>query len=250
MAASMQIWPAIDIRAGKCVRLQQGDYERETVFGDDPVAMAGRWVAEGATALHLVDLDGARDGQLVNGPVIAAIVGAVEVPCQLGGGIRDESSIAALLDLGLKQLVLGTQAIRAPDWFRQMARRYPQRLVLGVDARDGKVATDGWLQTSAQSAVELATGLSNEPIAGIVYTDIRQDGMLTGPNFQAMAEMKSAVRCCVIASGGVATADDVRQLAELGLDGCIIGRALYEGRVQLSDALEAARVDPSGNVAR
>lgn len=247
MAAFMQIWPAIDIRAGKCVRLQQGDYDRETVFGDDPVAMAIRWVSEGATSLHLVDLDGARDGKLFNGPVVAAIVKAVNVPCQLGGGIRDEASIEALLQLGLKQLVLGTQAIRAPDWFRQMARRYPQRLVLGVDARDGRVATDGWLQTSTQSAVDLAARMTDEPIAGIVYTDISQDGMLTGPNFPAMAEMKSAVRCPVIASGGVAAVEDVRRLAELGMDGCIIGRALYEGRVRLSDALHAARLTPSGN---
>ena len=245
MAAFMQIWPAIDIRGGKCVRLQQGDYQRETVFSDDPVAVARQWVAQGASCLHLVDLDGARDGQLLNGFVISAIVSAVDVPCQMGGGIREETSIRALLGIGLARLVLGTQAIRAPDWFREMVRRYPERLVLGVDARHGCVATDGWMQTSPRLATELACDFADEPIAGVVYTDISQDGMLAGPNFTAMAQMKSAVGCPVIASGGVACTEDVRRLAELGLDGCIIGRALYEGRVSLPEALAAAQVGPS-----
>ena len=241
MVACMQIWPAIDVRAGKCVRLKQGDYQRETIFSDDPAAVARQWVAQGATCLHLVDLDGARDGQVLNGPVIASIVAAVNVPCQIGGGIREEASIRALLELGLSRLVLGTQAIRQPDWFRQMVRRYPGRLVLGIDARQGRVATDGWLQTSSLTATEVAGWFAEEPIAGVVYTDISQDGMLSGPNFAAMTEMKAAVSCPVIASGGVACTEDVRRLAALGLDGCIIGRALYEGRVRLADALDAAQ---------
>lgn len=236
----MQIWPAIDIRDGRCVRLQQGDYDRETVFDDNPAEVAQQWVQQGAECLHLVDLDGARDGQIVNRTVIAEIVSSVKVPCQLGGGIRDESSIMKLLDLGVRRLVLGTKAIEDGNWFRQMAHRYPDQLVLGIDARNGNVATDGWLKTSQTSATELAKMFQPEPILAIVYTDIQCDGMLKGPNVDAMAEMKSAVSCPVIASGGVATREDVRRLAEAGMDGCIIGRALYEGRVSLQDALEAA----------
>jgi phosphoribosylformimino-5-aminoimidazole carboxamide ribotide isomerase len=244
----MQIWPAIDIRGGRCVRLQQGDYDRETVFDDNPVDVAQQWVHQGAECLHLVDLDGARDGQIVNRTVIAEVVSSVDVPCQLGGGIRDEASIKTLLDLGVRRLVLGTKAIEDADWFRRMAQNYPDQLVLGIDARNGSVATDGWLKTSETSAIELAKLFESEPIVAIVYTDIARDGMLKGPNFDAMAGMKSAVNCPVIASGGVATRDDVRQLAEVGMDGCIIGRALYEGRVSLRDALAAA--DPDGNEVR
>jgi phosphoribosylformimino-5-aminoimidazole carboxamide ribotide isomerase len=240
LSLGMQIWPAIDIRDGRCVRLQQGDYDRETVFDDNPVNVARQWVQQGAECLHLVDLDGARDGQIVNRRVIAEIVSNVDLPCQLGGGIRDEASIKTLLELGVRRLVLGTKAIEDADWFRQMAESYPDQLVLGIDARDGSVATDGWLKTSGTSATELAKAFEPEPIIGIVYTDIQRDGMLKGPNFDAMAEMKSAVGCPVIASGGVATKDDVRRLADVGMDGCIIGRALYEGRVSLKDALEAA----------
>ncbi len=239
----MQIWPAIDIRGGRCVRLQQGDYDRETVFDDNPVNVARQWLEQGAECLHLVDLDGARDGQIVNQTVIAAIVSNVDVPCQLGGGIRDEFSIKTLLGLGVRRLVLGTKAIEDAEWFRQMAQSYPDQLVLGIDARNGSVATDGWLKTSSTSATELARAFEADPIAGIVYTDIQRDGMLKGPNLGAMAEMKSAVSCPVIASGGVATRDDVRKLAEVGMDGCIIGRALYEGRVSLQDALQAANRD-------
>lgn len=237
----MQIWPAIDIRDGKCVRLQQGDYGRETVFGDHPVAMARRWVEAGAECLHLVDLDGARDGRVVNAEVLAAIVQAVSVPCEIGGGIRDQQTIDSLIRLGLQRLVVGTRAIEDPDWFRQMARQFPGRLVLGIDARDGRVATDGWLKTSQIEATELAAELANEPIAAIVYTDISKDGMLAGPNLAAMASMKQAVTCEVIASGGVTELDDVRQLAAVGMDGCIIGRALYEGRMTLPDAIAVSR---------
>ncbi len=237
----MQIWPAIDIRGGNCVRLRQGDYDRETVFGADPAEMALRWVHQGAECLHLVDLDGARDGQWVNCDAIRRIVSTVEVPCQLGGGIRDEATIQQLLELGVTRLVIGTQAAKEPRWLRDMAARYPGALVLGIDARDAMVATDGWLETSHLSAIELAQQFSDLPLAAIVYTDIQRDGMMQGPNMAAMARMKQAVTLPVIASGGVATVDDVRQLAEAGLDGVIIGRALYEGAVALSAVLEVAR---------
>jgi phosphoribosylformimino-5-aminoimidazole carboxamide ribotide isomerase len=236
----MEIWPAIDIRGGQCVRLQQGDYQRETVFGADPVAMAKRWVDAGADRLHLVDLDGARDGQVINRVAIQQLLETVHVPCELGGGIRDEATIAAWLEIGIERLVVGTRAIEDASWFREMLRRYPHRLVLGIDARDGRVATDGWLKTSEVSATELAKAFRDEPLAAIVYTDISKDGMMAGPNLEAMAEMKAAADCPVIASGGVTVVEDVAQLARLGIDGCIIGRALYEGRMTLADALAAA----------
>ena len=234
----MRIWPAIDLRGGKCVRLQQGDYNRETVFGDDPAAVAERWVSEGANCLHLVDLDGARDGELVNGQVIAAIVSTVDVTFQLGGGIRDETCITRLLDLGLDRLVIGTQALKQPDWFREMANKYPGNLVLGVDARNGMVATDGWLETSETSAIELAKQFETEPLAGVVYTDIAKDGMMAGPNVEAMREMQQSVHLPVVASGGVTTTDDALQLRAIPMDGAIIGRALYEGTIQLTDVLQ------------
>ncbi len=236
----MQIWPAIDLRGGKCVRLRQGDYGQETVYGDQPAAMAARWVAEGAEYLHLVDLDGAREGRPCNRPAVAAIVQAVEIPCELGGGIRDEQTVADLLDLGLERMVIGTQAVKRPDWFRQLSNQFPGRLVAGIDARDGRVATDGWLETSSMSATDLAVQLAELPIAAIVYTDISKDGMMAGPNLAAMAEMASAVSAPIIASGGVTTADDVSRLAQAGVAGCIIGRALYEGSLTLADALAAA----------
>jgi phosphoribosylformimino-5-aminoimidazole carboxamide ribotide isomerase len=236
----MQIWPAIDLRGGQCVRLQQGDYGRETVFGDDPTAMARRWEAEGGRFLHLVDLDGARDGKLVNLEIVRAIVRAVGVPCELGGGVRDEASIRTLLEAGLSRVVIGTKALREPDWFRQMCRQFPNRVALGIDARNGQVATDGWLETSDVSAVAMARQFDDEPVAALIYTDIATDGMLQGPNLGAMREMAGAVQLPVIASGGVSSADDVRRLAETGVAGCIIGRALYENRLTIADALAAA----------
>lgn len=236
----MQIWPAIDLRGGKCVRLKQGDYSRETIFGDDPAAVARSFHQAGARYLHLVDLDGARSGSVENWPAIQAIVAAAPLTCELGGGIRDEATIGKLLDLGLTRLVIGTLAIRQPDWFRQMCRKFPGRLVLGLDARDGRVATDGWLETSSIEAASLARSFADEPLAAIVYTDIARDGMLEGPNFQALDAMRRAVDLPVIASGGVTTADDVARLAALPMAGCIIGRALYEGTLSLEDALARA----------
>lgn len=237
----MEIWPAIDLCGGKCVRLQQGDFTRQTVFGDDPAVMAQHWVSLGADRLHLVDLDGARAGGVVNWESLKAILRAVGVPCQLGGGIRSEQTIREALELGLARLVVGTQAIHQPEWFRQMCRRFPGRLVVGIDARDGRVATHGWTQTTPVDALELAKQFDREPIAAIVYTDIATDGMLAGPNLPAMTAMQNAVQCPVIASGGVSTVEDVARLARAGLAGCIIGRALYEGTLALPDAIRAAQ---------
>lgn len=236
----MQIWPAIDLRGGRCVRLQQGDYQRETVYGDDPAAMARHWVAEGGQCLHLVDLDGARDGRLINLPAVEAIMAAAGVPCELGGGIRDESAIRQMLEAGLSRVVIGTKAFRDPDWFARMCRQFPGRLALGIDARDGRVATDGWLATSDTSAVDLARRFERQPLAALIYTDIATDGMLAGPNLEAVARMQQAVALPVIASGGVTTAGDVAALAGIGLSGCIIGRALYERKLTLAEALAAA----------
>ena len=236
----MRIWPAIDLRGGNCVRLKQGDYERETVFSGNPAAMAVRWVELGGKCLHLVDLDGARDGRVVNIEAVRSIVEAVDVPCELGGGIRTEETIRRLLDIGVGRLVIGTLAIKKPDWFRRMCVAFPGKLVLGIDARGGRVATDGWLETSDISTVELAQKFSAEPLCAINYTDIDTDGMMTGPNVSAMVEMKKAVDIPVVASGGVTTAEDVARLAAAGMDGCIIGRALYEGSLTLPQALAAA----------
>lgn len=236
----MQIWPAIDLRGGKCVRLRQGDYAQETVFNDDPVAVALSFQAAGARHLHIVDLDGAREGSPVNLPAVQDILAAVDMECELGGGVRDEQAIAELLGFGLGRLVVGTSAIKQPDWFRGTCQQFPNKLVLGIDARNGLVATDGWLETSSVSAVELALQFTNEPIAAIVYTDIATDGMMAGPNVAAMREMQDAVSVPVVASGGVTTLADVRALAEAGLAATIIGRALYEGAFNLSDAIAIA----------
>ena len=186
----MQIWPAIDLRGGKCVRLQQGDYDRETVFGEDPAAMARHWASEGGEYLHLVDLDGARSGKVENWASIEAILAAVKMRCELGGGVRDEATIARLLDAGLERVVIGTLALKQPDWFRQMCRKFPGRLALGIDARGGAWRPTAGSRPARSRPSELARQLAAEPIAAIIYTDIDTDGMLSGPNFAALAEMQ------------------------------------------------------------
>lgn len=239
----MLILPAIDLRGGRCVRLRQGDYAQETVFGDDPAGMAQRWVDAGARFLHLVDLDGAREGRPVNGDSVRAIVTAAGVPCQLGGGLRSEADIDTALSWGVARVVLGTRALQEPGWLEAVSRRYPGKIVLGLDARDGKVATHGWLQVSERPALELAQQCAGWPLAALVYTDISRDGMMAGPNLDALAEMAARVPLPVIAAGGVTTLDDVVALARRGLAGCIIGRALYEGQIDLRQAIERVKDD-------
>ena len=228
--------PAIDLRGGYCVRLRQGDYDQETVFGEDPGAMARHWVDQGARHLHLVDLDGARDGRPTNLPSVRSIVQSVTIPCELGGGIRNEETIRELLDVGLSRLVIGTLAIRQPDWFREMCHKFPGRLVLGIDARDGLGGHRRLEANSRVEAVAVARQFDAEPLAAIVYTDIATDGMMAGPNLAAMAQMRSAVNQPVVASGGVSCVEDVARLAAVPMAGCIIGRALYEGALTLPEA--------------
>jgi len=234
------IFPAIDLRGGQCVRLRQGDYSQETVFDADPVAAALRWVEQGAQYLHIVDLDGAREGRPVNSDAVEAIASASGIPCQLGGGLRSEEHIDEALARGVTRVVLGTRALQNPEWFQGICQRFPDKVVAGIDAKHGKVATDGWLKVADCSALDLARQCAEWPIAALVYTDISRDGMLEGPNVEAMAEMASAVDVPVIASGGVTTTDDVRRLARRNLAGCIIGRALYEGQIRLPEAIAAA----------
>ncbi len=235
----MLIFPAIDLRGGQCVRLRQGDYSQETVFGSDPAAMARRWVEQGATWLHLVDLDGAREGRPINGDSVRRIVAAAGVPCQLGGGLRTEDHITEVLSWGVERVILGTRALCEPAWLERISRRFPQQIVLGIDARDGQVASDGWQHTSSVAALDLARQCSSWPLAALIYTDIHRDGMLAGPNCAALAEMVRAVPLPVIASGGVTTLEDILRLRDLRLAGCIIGRALYEGRLDLSSIITA-----------
>lgn len=245
----MEILPAIDLRGGKCVRLRQGDYNRETVFGDDPVAMARRWEQAGGQRLHLVDLDGAKAGRPVNVDVIRAIVNSVGIPCQLGGGIRTEEAVCEMLDgLGLDRVIIGTQALKRPAWFRGIVEKFPERICLGLDARDSMVATEGWLDVSRTSALELAKQYVGLPLAAVIYTNIANDGMMQGIDEATLADFTALCRMGlkVIASGGVTTLDDIDRLLEISrrepnLTGVITGRALYEGTVDLAEAVRRTR---------
>ncbi len=236
----MLILPAIDLRGGQCVRLRQGDYAQETVFGADPTAMALRFARQGAPWLHVVDLDGARDGYPVNAAAVRSILRAVAVPVQFGGGLRSAEHVAEVFGWGVARVVLGTRALKDPDGFRQLCERFPGKVALGLDARHGRVAAEGWAEVSEVSALDLATQCAAWPLAAIVYTDINRDGMMAGPNLEAVGQLRAAVDVPVIASGGVTTLDDVRRLAALKVAGCIVGRALYEGRLDLPGMLAAA----------
>lgn len=240
----MQVIPAIDLRGGRCVRLRQGDFAQETVFGDDPAAMAALWESQGAARVHLVDLDGAKSGRPVNVEAVRAITGAVKIPCQLGGGLRDRDAIAAWLDQGLDWVVIGTQALRDPEWFETMAREFPNRLVLGLDARSGRVAAEGWLKVSEVRALDLARRFDGLPLAAVIYTDIARDGMLEGPDLDGTRELAETLKTPVIASGGVGSLDDLKRLSTLPILGAIVGRALYDGRFTLAEAVQAGCANP------
>ena len=245
----MELLPAIDLRGGQCVRLRQGDYNQETVFSPDPAAMALRWEEQGGERLHLVDLDGAKAGRPVNLDSIRSILAAVKIPCELGGGIRDEAAIRLMLeDVGIDRVIVGTQALKQPEWFREMAERYPDRLALGLDARNSMVATEGWLEVSQTRAIDLAKKFVGVPLAAVIYTNIANDGMMQGVDAATIEDMigLAELGLPVIASGGVTTNEDVRRLAETHrehpkLIGAIIGRALYEETILLPEALQTVR---------
>ena len=241
----MEIWPAIDLLGGKCVRLQQGDYNRNTVFSDSPGDVAARWFAAGSQFLHCVDLDGAKSGSIVNEQAIISIIASAgNRKVQLGGGVRNEETIDRLLKMGLSRLVVGTAALKDPAWFATMCGKYPGHLVLGLDALNGMVATEGWLENSKTSASELVNRVAQFTNAceAVVYTDISKDGMMAGPNFQSLAEIQAASPFPVICSGGVTTMQDLRDLLKQHTAGAIIGRSLYEGQIQLEEALRLTAV--------
>ena len=239
----MEAIPAVDLKGGRCVRLRQGRMEDETVFSDDPLAMAQRWQEQGATRLHVVDLDGAVEGRPANAPVIARICEALDIPVQLGGGVRDLAGVAAAFELGVDRVILGTLAARQPETALEAARRWPGQVAMGIDARDGKVAVAGWTESSGQDFLEVARLFDQPQVAALIFTDIARDGMHSGPNLDSTRRLCQAVSRPVIAAGGVHDLDDVRRLKEmepLGLAGFITGRALYEGTLDLAAALALA----------
>ena len=237
----MLILPAIDIRNGKCVRLQQGDYRQETIYADSPVEMAKHWEQQGAQFLHIVDLDGAKEGKPANFAAVCNIAKNITIPIEIGGGIRNQETIQQYLDAGVNRIIIGTQALKEADWFQQMCRKFPDKLVLGIDGRNGLVATEGWLETSQTLATELAKKYTDLPLAAMVYTDIAKDGMLEGPNIGEMEAMRLTVPFPLIVSGGIASLDDIRRLASCDFYACIIGKALYENKFRLEDALAASK---------
>lgn len=232
----MIIYPAIDIRGGKCVRLTQGRYEDMTVFSDDPEAMALQFQKDGAQYIHVVDLDGAR-GESSNRELISRMAGRVSVPIQTGGGIRTMKDIELVLESGIARVILGTSAVQNPELVAQAALRYGNRIAVGIDARDGRVAIEGWEKTSDLKAVEFAKVMETIGVKTIIYTDIATDGMLSGPNLAAMAEMAEHVKLEVIASGGVSSIEDLLNLKKTGVQGAIVGKALYTGALNLKDAI-------------
>lgn len=244
----MIVIPAIDLRGGRCVRLVQGDYARETIFNDDPVAVARQWQAAGASRLHVVDLDGARDGVPQQRETIAAMVQALDIPVQVGGGIRGRSHAEDLFDAGVERIILGTAAVTNPQLVADIMEVHgPERVIVGVDARDGRVATQGWLETSSVRAMDLMRMMRDRGVQRVVYTDIERDGMLTSPNFDTMTEA-AELGIALIASGGVSCRADLERLATIpGVEATIVGRALYTGDVVLADGEWTIAPEPVAN---
>ncbi|HEC16452.1 MAG TPA: 1-(5-phosphoribosyl)-5-[(5-phosphoribosylamino)methylideneamino]imidazole-4-carboxamide isomerase [Sedimenticola sp.] len=240
----MLLIPAIDLKDGQCVRLRQGRMEDDTVFSDDPVEMAGRWVDAGARRLHLVDLNGAFAGEPVNGEVIAAIAARYPgLPLQVGGGIRDEATIEAYLDAGVDYVIIGTQAVKEPAFVARACAAFPGQIIVGLDARDGLVAIDGWATVTDHLVMDLARRFEQDGISAIVYTDIGRDGMLSGPNVEATRALALTVDTPIIASGGITDIDDIRALCEVasaGVMGAITGRAIYEGTLDFAQGQRLA----------
>lgn len=244
----MIVIPAIDIKDGRCVRLRQGRMSEETVFSDVPEEMAVRWFECGAERLHLVDLDGAVQGRPVNKEIIRRIVRSIPIPVQLGGGVRDMSILEAYLDLGLNYLILGTVAHKDPGFVMEACRRFPGQIILGIDAREGRVAVEGWREELSLSPVELAIRFEGSGVSAIIYTDIQRDGMRTGPNVEGTRALARSIRIPVIASGGISGISDVSDILTLsgdGVIGMITGRALYDGSLDLAEAIRVSK-DGSG----
>ncbi len=238
----MLIIPAIDLKEGRCVRLRQGRAEDLTVYSDDPVQTARRWVSEGAELIHIVDLDGAFSGNQKNLESIRAIRRAVDVVLEVGGGIRTMDDIERLLSLGIDRIILGTIAIKDPELLKEAAESYPERLLVGIDAKDGKVAIKGWTEVTELQALEFARSIESLPLGGIIYTDIKRDGMLTGPNIETTRQMVEHLRLPVIASGGISSIDDIKALKSIpNLYGAITGKALYSGALSLKEAIAIAK---------
>jgi phosphoribosylformimino-5-aminoimidazole carboxamide ribotide isomerase len=237
----MEVIPAIDLKGGKCVRLYQGDYRQETVFSDDPLGMALHWSSSGASRLHLVDLDGAAKGEPRHWLVIAEIAKAINIPVQVGGGIRRMETIERLLGSGVDRVILGTAAIEDPELIKEACHRFGEAIVVGVDARDGYVATHGWKRKTRFTAIELIQGMTSLGAKRFIYTDISRDGTLSQPNFEVIAELISTTKLPIIASGGIASISHLVRLKQLGAEGAIIGRALYTGDIRLEEALAALR---------
>ena len=237
----MLVIPAIDLKGGMCVRLLQGRKEDETVYSTDPVSVALRWESSGARLIHIVDLDGAFTGEQKNSESIKAIREAVKIDLELGGGIRDSARIEQLLSLGINKIILGTVAVEKPELLKEACLRHPGRILAGIDAKDGKAAVKGWTELTLHDAVELARKMESYGAAGIIYTDIARDGMLTGPNIDATRDVVNAVKIPVTASGGISSIEDIRNLSRIeGLWGAITGKALYAGSLDLKEAIRVA----------
>jgi phosphoribosylformimino-5-aminoimidazole carboxamide ribotide isomerase len=236
----VELIPAIDLKEGKCVRLRQGRMEDETIFADNPLEMAERWVKEGATRLHLIDLDGAFAGSPKNHKVISEICKAYpDLPVEVGGGIRDEETVQAYLDDGVRYTIIGTKAVSEPHFVNDLCLKFPGHIIVGLDAKDGKVAIDGWSKLSRHDVIDMAQHFEHDGVAAIIYTDISKDGMMQGVNVEATVKLANSVRIPVIASGGVTNLDDISRLCAVkdeGIVGVIIGRALYEGTIDLAEA--------------
>jgi phosphoribosylformimino-5-aminoimidazole carboxamide ribotide isomerase len=236
----MILFPAIDLKDGQCVRLLRGEMDAATVFSDDPAAQARDFEAQGFEYLHMVDLNGAFEGRPVNGDAVEAILSAISIPAQLGGGIRDLATIEAWLTKGIARVILGTVAVREPDLVREACEKFPGRIAVGIDARGSMVAIEGWAETSELTAIELANRFEDAGVSAIIYTDIERDGVLEGLNLEATAELARAVSIPVIASGGLASIEDIKKLVQpeyAMLEGAISGRALYDGRIDTREAL-------------
>ncbi|MFQ5965020.1 MAG: 1-(5-phosphoribosyl)-5-[(5-phosphoribosylamino)methylideneamino]imidazole-4-carboxamide isomerase [Candidatus Scalinduaceae bacterium] len=237
----MLVIPAIDLKGGKCVRLSMGKKEHETVFSEDPVRVAEDWKEQGAERIHIVDLDGAFEGEPVNTHIIRRIKNKVDICLQVGGGIRQKQVVKELLDIGIDRLVIGTRALESPEWLFELCSEFPDKIAVGIDAENGKVAVEGWASVSDRTAIDFAREIEKANPVAVIFTDIEKDGMLQGPNFASIMKMAENVSVPIIASGGISSIEDVKKLSLFHLEGMIIGKALYTGNILLSEAIKICK---------